>query len=740
MTEGQNGFTNRIDGDSHKRMLSFAVDSHLLLELGEHLVSRKSIALGELVKNAYDADATRVEISFKNVRRKGGTIVVEDNGEGIGVNGLISGWMRIATDIKNREPLSKKYKRARTGSKGIGRFACRVLSDRLEIRSVAVRESGEKAELRFVIDWNKFESGTLVSSIPIEYELKPVDPSTETGVKLTMNRVREMWNDEDILELRKDLISLVSPKMAIGRKKGGTVGKEEDPGMEIILTAPDFEEISGELTDQYLESAWGLLQGEILDDSTAKYRLLIRGERNPLEFSTECSFPLVGRASFEIRYFSYTSELMEEFGLTRAREFGHERGGIGVYLDGFRVSKYGELGDDWLKLDYDRGRRVVAFRHLNPDDADPKRPALYLPGNNQLFGAVFLTRNDNPNLKPTITRDRMVSNEPLEQLQKFIRLGIEWMTVQYARWAVEDKLKKKSARRREAKEEHPTETIDNVINQLTERKDIDDQVKTRVISSLEMAKQTIIDHEDMRIDELAMLRVMASTGTMMSILEHELREMVDTVRVDSAELKKVGPQVVDKHVRETILGISQRLEEWATSIEQYGMQLGMLTGRESRDRRQSQPLRPILDDTVKPFRRHFRDYDIKFHNEVSATARLPAMYKCEIYSVFMNLITNSTKAVKKSPRREIRVYAEQTGKKLRILFEDTGPGVPVERREEVFRPFVSDSEPDPLLGSGTGLGLTIVKEIIKTYGGTVVFIEPAEDQGACLEIVLPLGG
>ena len=66
--------------ESSRKLLTFSVDSHLLVELGEHLVSRKSIALGELVKNAYDADATKVEISLNKVRRKGGTIVATSCG------------------------------------------------------------------------------------------------------------------------------------------------------------------------------------------------------------------------------------------------------------------------------------------------------------------------------------------------------------------------------------------------------------------------------------------------------------------------------------------------------------------------------------------------------------------------------------------------------------------------------------------------------------------------------------
>src|SRR5208337_5287718 len=61
----------------------FRVDSRLLLQLGEQLVSNKAIALAELVKNSYDADAKKATIIFEKVTSPGGTITIEDDGIGI---------------------------------------------------------------------------------------------------------------------------------------------------------------------------------------------------------------------------------------------------------------------------------------------------------------------------------------------------------------------------------------------------------------------------------------------------------------------------------------------------------------------------------------------------------------------------------------------------------------------------------------------------------------------------------
>ena len=106
----------------------FNVDSRLLFQLGEKLVTNRAVALGELIKNSYDADATHVTVRMENIKNPGGTIIVEDNGTGMTALTFQRTWMRIATIDKEENPISAKYGRQKAGEKGIGRFACRKLS------------------------------------------------------------------------------------------------------------------------------------------------------------------------------------------------------------------------------------------------------------------------------------------------------------------------------------------------------------------------------------------------------------------------------------------------------------------------------------------------------------------------------------------------------------------------------------------------------------------------------------
>lgn len=113
--------------------IRFSVDAGVIDRLGSELVARQETAVSELVKNAYDADATKVNIKFENSDNVGGTLYIEDNGTGMTREQLINGFMRISSTSKIHNPLSDTYKRKRAGQKGIGRFAVQRLGEKLTI-------------------------------------------------------------------------------------------------------------------------------------------------------------------------------------------------------------------------------------------------------------------------------------------------------------------------------------------------------------------------------------------------------------------------------------------------------------------------------------------------------------------------------------------------------------------------------------------------------------------------------
>ena len=137
---------NTIDKLADGVNIKFTVDAALLSELGERLVGKPYIALGELVKNSYDADATNVVIRFGNDR-----IEIIDNGHGMDFEEFESFWMRVGSQHKQQQRYSRNFQRPMTGSKGIGRLAVQFLAKEISMRTVS--EKNLNSEIQVYVNW-----------------------------------------------------------------------------------------------------------------------------------------------------------------------------------------------------------------------------------------------------------------------------------------------------------------------------------------------------------------------------------------------------------------------------------------------------------------------------------------------------------------------------------------------------------------------------------------------------------
>jgi len=127
----------------------------VLRRIGDELISSETVAVIELVKNAYDADATRVLVRFQGPLEIGqGRIEVMDNGHGMSLETMQTTWMEPATLLRKRQQRSEQYGRRVLGEKGIGRFAASRLANNLE---VVTRRAGEDREIRALFDWSQFD-------------------------------------------------------------------------------------------------------------------------------------------------------------------------------------------------------------------------------------------------------------------------------------------------------------------------------------------------------------------------------------------------------------------------------------------------------------------------------------------------------------------------------------------------------------------------------------------------------
>jgi hypothetical protein len=129
--------------------------ARILRTFGDELSSNETVAVIELVKNAYDADATQVLVRFQGPLEIGqGRVEVMNNGQGMSLETMQTTWMEPATLFRKRQQRSEKYGRRVLGEKGIGRFAASRLANKLE---VVTRRTGEDRETRALFDWSQFD-------------------------------------------------------------------------------------------------------------------------------------------------------------------------------------------------------------------------------------------------------------------------------------------------------------------------------------------------------------------------------------------------------------------------------------------------------------------------------------------------------------------------------------------------------------------------------------------------------
>ncbi len=797
----------------------FGIDSRLLFQLGEKLVTNRAVALAELVKNSYDADATHVIIRMKNVKKLGGTIIIEDNGSGMSLATFQKTWMRIATIDKEENPISKKYGRKKAGEKGIGRFACRRLSKRLILKSVAEIDSGIKEELNATFIWPTFVPGSDVDKIPIKFITKPVGNEIPTGTSLILEDTNESWSDPDVKNLRNELAELTSPTTFKPENQLKETPKEYDPGFEINFDFPEFSTKEEKLDETFFRNAWAKLSGYVDEKGIATYEIrAIKKILNEIEktFTRSGAFEYLRNAQLEIYIFSYRSDLFKgsEWGKSKAENVGRERGGIKVYADNFRVFGYGSKGDDWLRLDYDRSRSVGGVDdEVDVYAEEDKRPGLRLFMNRSLFGHVVFARNDNPMLEITVNRERLIENEAFLELEKFVRLGVDFATVLYSNEVFKERVEKKKKKkaeeeaRRKAEEEakrKAEELAKKVEDELRraeeelkkaeeerrkaekERRKAEEEGKSaedarkkekELIEAEEEARRKEEDrrnkeeeakrkaYEERRKseeekrkaeDELrrareeeerrknekyeqaySMLRVLASTGTLILIFQHEMQalieDMEEMITSFSLILKRL-PENEQKSYNYTLESFSNRTE----MIKELGEFLGLVVGRESRLEKKEWVLFPIVESVFRPFKWYLKENGIEYRNTVPDNLRTPRILRSELASILHNLMSNAVKFVKGEHDRRIEVTGFEENGLIHIQFLDSGKGLNKSIREEVFEPFVSYSEPDIMFGAGTGLGLNIVRDIVRSYGGDVRFIDAPENWKTCVEITFPV--
>jgi signal transduction histidine kinase len=747
--------------------LKFTVDSALLRELGEKLVETVHLALAELVKNGYDADATLVEIIFTKDSNGQSQIVISDNGTGMNFEAIEDYWMRIATTNKVDQGVSRVFGRPLSGAKGIGRFSCRRLGTHLKIITSGTKKGNllgmqstiEKTVVEF--PWLDFVPGEDITTIKCPGSQKEIK-NEKTGTKLIITGVPNEWNERGYNWLKRQL-AVLSANRGAKRK-----GFKEDPGFNVRIIAPDFE--GGEIVDvrtKLLKAGWGTLKAEINNKGQAECTLdaLSIGKRN---IKSAMTFDHLRDVSLELAIMVDDRSQIRDteiLSLGTMQKILETWGGVQVRYKEVRVYPYGD--DDWLNIDKDRG-----LRKGNPNNelfvfaqtlrgVDPGRSLLNMLSMQNYVGSVEIGPKAS-GFEPKLSREGFVSSSAFDELKEFVRFAIDWSTILRDYYLRQETLKQ-AALAKERFEELIDEKIEKskVIESALRHLNVEAGILSETLSPAKKKKFEAIfesatdviqkQHEANQI-ELTHLRLVASTSTLLLIFSHEVKSLLGVLEQSKNSLKVLAEQLQSNQKKKV-----EEINTKFTDLKDRLVELLSMTSLVGANSRRAKAGQIALLERIKKVEKVFELITHKYkitidYKRVPNNIAFRKILEAEVYSILLNVISNSVKSVIAAGGvRKIELSAEKDNGINILTIKDTGIGIEPSRYEEVFTPFISDPdgklyenldkrlnpEDNMIVGSGSGLGLGIVKEIVNAHGGSIRFKKPNKNWNAELEIKLP---
>lgn len=431
--------------------LHFKTNVQIKSIIGKDLINDDNIAILELVKNSFDADAKRVDISFCNLKTNDdqentndaytdqtSRLVIRDDGIGMNLEDIESKWLNIAYSEKKNN--NRQHNRMMAGAKGVGRFSCDRLGHYLNLYA---RKQGEQCII-LKINWREFEiddQGKEIQSINLEYDIVNDDYLRQKGfasfehgvileiIKLRSNWVRienDKWITEKLTELKKYLEKLINPNQAFEKNDFG-----------IFLNADEFVQ-ENDLKNQS-EKFIGKIENTIFQKLDFKTTSI---ECKSIEDGQQILTTLKdkGETIFWIKEISDYYPEIKDFKIslyylnTYAKAFFTKQTGIRsvsygsvfLFLNGFRIPPYGEEGDDWLKLEQRRTQGYARF--ISARDLVGQIEILDA---NDSFKIVSsregLVKNDN--YEKLVERNSGLFYKVLRRLEKYVVDGLNWDSI-----------------------------------------------------------------------------------------------------------------------------------------------------------------------------------------------------------------------------------------------------------------------------------------------------------------------
>jgi signal transduction histidine kinase len=681
----------------------FRPRARVLQLLGDELIGSPRLAVFELVKNAYDADANEVVVRLDLRRRRKPSIIVQDDGEGMTLETIQRVWLVPGDDHreKQRQALTRSTRHGRLplGEKGLGRFAVHKLGNLIRL---VTRAEGQD-ECVVEIDWSELIAKPYLDEAPVRIRVRTPEVFTDgrTGTRIEIGELRQSeWTRGEVRRLQRQIMSICSPF----EEPSGFAAVLEILGREDwIADLPDAREIMdrsiwkftfrlerGKFDWRYeFRQVPGLKleRREVFKTGDVLKLPPVAGGDDRMErkvVADEATTEGIGTVTGEFYVFDRDREVLRRLpNMQLISSYLDDNGGVRVYRDGIRVYNYGEPGDDWLGLDL---RRVNA----------PTRGI----SRNIILGAVHLSLASSKSLVEKTNREGFVENDAYERLRRIVLGALA--TLEAERHIDKDRIRKLTAKADDPELFHISKPIDDLRRAL-------DRQGVRATFEPYVAK---IEHDYLDMQQTLLSAGMS--GLNLAVVFHEVERGVRALHqviTDGTDPDAAARQARDlMHLLDgfsTLLRRDARSTHTARKLIEAARRFNVLRLRHHRVRL----VCPLLETEDNGFEANFA-----FGLVVGALNNLidNALYWMRVRW------SEVPPEGQPSPRRIYLGVSEDFEAGPAIIVADTGPGFQGDEPDRLVRPFFTRKP------NGMGLGLYYANLAMELNGGLLAFPQPNE--------------
>lgn len=704
--------------------LRFKFDVSTFRLLGRELITDRITALFELVKNCYDANAEKVDVTFENLNplSNQSRIIIEDNGLGMAFTDIRDKWMVIGTSSKRRKRVSPApYNRVVAGKKGVGRFAVDKLGGKLVMKT---KKKGSPIWHCLETDWTKYseeedrqlklnfedspEEQKLFTDIDNKYWTEPAVADIQ-GTRLEISSLNDVWLERDIIRAYRELSKIVRPTMYVKYP------------FNIWFHVPEYKSYDNKPVES-------LVLAKATLSYSLKYRYDEVKQKYYQEYLEESRGNLVvkekvaevfGPIGFTIYY--YDQEGKKNF--TKEDRID----GIKVYRDGIIATPFAEYKssrDEQKDLfGIDKRRWSGFFEKLSTRD---------------IIGWVDIKDELNPEIKDSTNRQDFVDNKEWSSLKDFVISQIHQVEL-YLKHQKDNRKRDNAERLKKA--DNDIEDIKQKINRIKGQSffaspEVESELN-EITSRLGEIKQNVSasskDYERMEEDRRQQENIMFSLVSLQAYagqISHILRISIGIIKRSAEFVAKWVPlgQKYDKSVKHSkrIFDEMNNLSKAMNFMLSYAEDDSTFDYFSVKD-----AITELFEDRYNYL---FEEENINSEYVIEDDFEL-SYNKKAFQDMFGNLIDNSVKALRNTQDKRIKCTIYRENDSLIVLFSDNGTGIPEEIRDRIFDVFYTTTAD---LG-GAGLGLYIVRTRLNSIKGTIS-LEPNEFKptGATFKINIPL--